>query len=180
MEDREAALLFSALCYEQGHARRTQHILKVYALAQMLARRAALPEEECRVLQAAAILHDIPIRLCKEKYDGDASQPRQQQEAPGLVERFLREAGYPDSFLPRVLELVIHHHAYESRSGRLMQLLMEADLIVNCYEAEPGGETLKQIKAVFETPEGKELFSLWRRGAGKERYEETEHYPDAH
>ena len=43
MEDREAALLFSALCYEQGHARRTQHILKVYALAQMLARRAALP-----------------------------------------------------------------------------------------------------------------------------------------
>ena len=97
-----------------------------------------------------------------------------------LVERFLREAGYPDSFLPRVLELVIHHHAYESRSGRLMQLLLEADLIVNCYEAEPGGETLKQIKAVFETPEGKELFSLWRRGAGKERYEETEHYPDAH
>lgn len=180
MEEREAALLYSALCYEQGHNRRTQHILKVYALAQMLARRAGLPEEERRVLQAAAILHDIPIRLCKEKYDGDASQTRQQQEAPALVERFLREAGYPDSFLPRVLELVKHHHAYDRRSGRLMQLLMEADLIVNCYETEPGGETLEQIKAVFETPEGKELFALWCRGAGKECHAETEGSPHAH
>ena len=32
----EAKLLYDALLYENGHLRRTQHILKVYGLAKML------------------------------------------------------------------------------------------------------------------------------------------------
>lgn len=33
----EAKLLYDALLYENGHLRRTQHILKVYGLAKMTA-----------------------------------------------------------------------------------------------------------------------------------------------
>lgn len=164
MKKQETELLYRALCYEEGHPRRTQHILKVYALARMLGEREELPAEEREVLQAAAILHDIAIKYCKETYDGDASQEKQKKEAPGLVKRFLQEAGYPSSLLAPVLELVIRHHDYEEPKTRLLQLLMEADLIVNCYESRPDSSKIPQIRDIFQTPSGKELLELCLKG----------------
>ena len=72
MNHAETEPLCRALCWEEGHSRRTQHILKVYALAKLLGEREGLSETERETLQAAAILHDIAIRFCKERYDGDA------------------------------------------------------------------------------------------------------------
>ena len=65
----EAKLLYDALLYEDGHLRRTQHILKVYGLAKILGELENLPTHEQENLRAAAILHDIAIKFCKEKYD---------------------------------------------------------------------------------------------------------------
>ena len=126
MEHREAVLLQNALCYEEGHPRRTQHILKVYALAALLAEQGNLPREQRRVLGAAAILHDIAIRYCKERCGGDASRENQRRWAPVLVQKVLQEAGYPDSDVPAVEELVQHHHEY-TRWKLLLQFLVEAD-----------------------------------------------------
>lgn len=164
MKNQETELLYRALCYEEGHPRRTQHILKVYALAKLLGEREALPAEEREVLQASAILHDIAIKYCKETYDGDASQEKQKKEAPGLVKRFLQEAGYPSSLLAPVVELVLRHHDYEGPKNRLLQLLMEADLIVNCYESRPDSSKIPQIWDIFQTPSGKELLELCLKG----------------
>lgn len=169
MDRKESALLYEALCYEQGHRRRTQHIWKVYALASLLGERAKLSEEERTILQAGAILHDIAIQYCKEHCEGDACLANQKREAPHLVRRFLCEAGYPPEVLPRVIELVVHHHDYDVPRDRLLQLLMEADLLVNCYESEPDEEEIAKIQTVFQTEEGKNLFSLWlqeRSGKG--------------
>ena len=57
----EAKLLYDALLYENGHLRRTQHILKVYGLAKMLGELENLPTHEQENLRAAAILHDIAL-----------------------------------------------------------------------------------------------------------------------
>ena len=62
MINNEANLLYSVLLYEEGHVRRTQHILKVYSLSKLLGERENIPEEEQTILQAAAILHDIAIK----------------------------------------------------------------------------------------------------------------------
>lgn len=160
MQGNESSLLFHALCYEQGHDRRTQHILKVYALAKLLGEAEGLDEEQRQILQAAAILHDIPIRYCKEHYSGDACQQNQQQAAPHLVRGFLEQAGYcPENVAP-VLELVLHHHDYTSPRSKLLQLLIEADLIVNCYENRPDMEQEKRIFGLFETSCGKQLLEL--------------------
>ena len=148
MTDREGQLLYSALCYEEGHPRRTQHILKVYALARMLARQAELDEHQEAVLGAGAILHDIAIKDCKDRG----------LKAPQA--EFLEKAGYPADFLPEVLELVLHHHEYSRPRGPLMQLLMEADLIVNCYECPPDPARRQEIRSVFRTPQGRQLVSL--------------------
>ena len=159
MEAREGQLLYSALCYEAGHPRRTQHILKVYALAKLLGQQAGLEEKQEEILGAGAILHDIAIKYCKD-HGGAASQAEQQQAAPALVSDFLAKAGYPVEMLPDVLELVLHHHEYSRPHGQLMQLLMEADLIVNCYECPPDPARRQEIEAVFQTQQGKTLLAL--------------------
>lgn len=83
----EAKLLYDALLYENGHLRRTQHILKVYGLAKMLGELENLPTHEQENLRAAAILHDIAIKFCKEKYD-DGCPANQRKEALRWRENF--------------------------------------------------------------------------------------------
>lgn len=166
--DKEQALLLDVLLYEDGHKRRTEHILKVYGLAKLLGEVESLPTEERIVLQAAAILHDIPIKYCKEHCNGDASQENQRREAPGLVKEFMRRAGYPVQLVPQVLELVEHHHEYHSAHCRLLSLLIEADLLVNCYEESPSPEQLEGIAPLFRTEAGQRLFAAYRRGAAQQ------------
>ena len=160
----ESELLYGALCYERRYKRRTEHILKVYALAKLLGERENVSPEEREILQAAAILHDIAIGYCKERYNGDACQANQKKEAPGLVEKFLREAQYEASSFPRILDLVLRHHGYDEPREKLLQLLIEADLLVNCYETAPGSGELQKIESLFQTETGKNLFSLYLAG----------------
>lgn len=160
MLNNEAQLLYRALCYEAGHSRRTQHILKVFALSKLLGETEKLSIEEQQILQAAAILHDIAIKYCKEHFDGDASQVRQKQEAPHLVSQFLEEANYLPSYIPKILQLVQQHHDYDQPRGKELQLLMEADLIVNCYESPPNLDKIHYIQSIFRSKAGKEFLTL--------------------
>lgn len=155
----ETKLLYNALVYEEGHPRRTQHILKVYALSRMLGEMENITAEEQKVLNAAAILHDIPIKYCKEHYNGDACQENQKKEAPALVGAFLAEANYTSDFVPRVLELVLKHHDYGCEKSKLLQLLIEADLIINCYESSSDVVQMQEIKNIFKTLAGKKLLN---------------------
>ena len=168
MINNEAYLLYSVLCYEGGHCRRTQHILKVYALARLLGEQEKISTEEQQILQAAAILHDIAIKYCKDNYDGDASQERQKKEMPHLVNSFLQAANYLPSYIPRILELVVKHHDYDAPKDRTLQILMEADLIINCYENCQSSGKIRCIKDFFQTSSGKKLFDLCVEGI-KER-----------
>lgn len=161
MINNETKLLYHALCYEEGHARRTQHILKVYALAKLLGESEQLSGEDRQILQAAAILHDIAIKYCKIHYNGDACQQNQQKEAPQLIRSFLQDADYLPSCVPQIVELVLHHHDYARPKDRLLQLLIEADLIINCYENSPPSEkTADDIRKLFRTDTGKKLLEL--------------------
>ena len=48
--------------------------------------------------------------------------------------------------------------------NKTLQLLMEADLIINCYESHPSNEKIKYIKDIFKTSSGKELLELCIKG----------------
>lgn len=111
-------------------------------------------------MQAAAILHDVTIKYCKEHYNGDASQNNQKQVVSILVTRFLESANYLPSYVPKIIELVNCYHDYDKPKNKLLQLLMEADLIVNCYENRPDYKKAEYIKKIFQTDGGKELMAL--------------------
>lgn len=71
-----------------------------------------------------------------------------------------RKANYLPSYVPKIIELVNCYHDYDKPKNKLLQLLMEADLIVNCYENRPDHKKAEYIKKIFQTDGGKELLAL--------------------
>ena len=118
------------------------------------------------ILAAAAILHDIPIRRCKERY-GDACQENQRREAPEMVESFLQEAGYPAGVSQKVLPLVLLHHQYgEADRDKKLRILMEADLLVNDLEKEEPVSP-EQLQGFFQTATGRQLAKAMSKHPGR-------------
>lgn len=164
MKNDESRLLREALLFEEGHPRRTQHILKVYALAKLFGEQEGLSPREQRILRAAAILHDIAIKPCKEKY-GDACQENQRREAPAIARAFLSRAEYQPDDVPRILELILLHHCYDRIDGRDFQLLVEADLIAGCWECGDAREQAAKVRPLFRSGTGTQLIALLCGGA---------------
>ena len=154
----ETRLLIDALLFENGHLRRTQHILKVYALTKAIGQAQRLSAQEQRIVQAAAILHDIAIGPSKAKY-GDAEPQHQQQIAAPLVWQFLDRAGYGECDRTRIVDLVETLHEYGEIDGPEFQALVEADLIANVYESEDACAKAKEVQPLFQTATGKALLS---------------------
>ena len=162
--ERVYQLLSAALQYEKGHSRRSRHILSVLGLCELIADGENLSQEARETVFAAAILHDIPIRYCKEVY-GDACQENQRREAVKLVPEFLQKAGYPPETTEKVLPLVLRHHCYEKNIDSLLQILMEADLLVNLLEGEPVFPDF--ARRFFKTETGRQLLKGILSESGK-------------
>ena len=112
------------------------------------------------IITLAAVKYLMPeIRKICRMIAG-SEEKAQQKEAPGLVRDFLQQAGYPPDYLPRVLELVVNHHCYTGPHSQLLQLLIEADLIVNAYEEPLSEEERVYVRSLFHSDAGKELFLL--------------------
>ena len=54
--------------YEDGCVERVNHFLKVFAFAKTIAEGEGLDRETQDILEAAAVTHDVGIRVCFEKY----------------------------------------------------------------------------------------------------------------
>lgn len=160
MVNNESLLLEKALLFEEGHLRRTRHILTVYSLCRLIGGGEQLSRGTRQIIQAAAILHDIAIGPCKKKY-GSATQEQQQKMAPAIVSNFLKQCEYLPSARKRILKLVLTHHDYRPYQGMDHQVLMEADLIAGCYEADCPEEQFRKIKPLFLTNTGMQLLNTY-------------------
>lgn len=81
-DPREA--LRRALQYDAGDPKRIQHLIKVYAFAEMIADGEHLPDAQRRVLLTAAALHDIGIHNAQLHY-GSSAGKYQELEGPPVV-----------------------------------------------------------------------------------------------
>lgn len=75
--------------YEGGCVERVNHFLKVFAFAKTIAEGEDVDDETKEILEAAAITHDIGIRVCFEKY-GNCNGPHQEVEGPPIALEILR------------------------------------------------------------------------------------------
>ncbi len=151
-------LILKMISYDHGSPERIQHFLKVHSFAKTIAVSEQLDEKTLFITEAAAIVHDIGIRLCLEKYgDGNGKLQGKKKVLP-WQSQMLSELGFEKDVIERVSFLVGHHHTYTGIDGLDYQILVEADFLVNLFE---GNTDTAHIRAtydnIFRTETGKKI-----------------------
>jgi len=142
-----------------GELRFVEHALKVYSYAASIAQLEGIEGDELLTIQCAAIIHDIGIPNAV-KIHGSGKGPFQEKEGALLVPEMAAKAGIPEKLVPKITWLVGNHHSHEkSHEDILLQILMEADYLVNMSES-PDRYKPSEIKDFFETKTGKEYLGF--------------------
>ncbi len=141
--------------YNHGDKKRINHALKVHSYAKTIANLEKINEYDLFNLESAAILHDIGIKVCEEKYDSSNGK-LQEKEGPAVAREILEKLNYEN--INRILFLIGHHHTYTNVLGMDYQILIEADFLVNFEEENTSKEAIKKVyKNIFKTKTGKEF-----------------------
>ncbi|HSK68739.1 MAG TPA: HD domain-containing protein, partial [Candidatus Limnocylindria bacterium] len=124
-------LLVRTIEYFAGAPRQAQHLLKVRGFALLIGGAEGLDGAALRVLDAAAVVHDVGIPPALEKY-GSAAGPYQEELGPEQARALM--AGWPEDEVERVCWRVAHHHPDRDVTDPDHRALVEADWLVNLYE----------------------------------------------
>ena len=110
-----------------------------------------------KVLEIAAVVHDIGIKPSLEKYGNARAAIR--TGGPPIAEQLLASLGWEPGVIDRVCYLVGRHHTYDDVDGVDYRILVEADFLVNIFESGMGPEEIKDIRRrIFRTEGGREIF----------------------
>ena len=159
MQERIRQLFHAMIDFDRGDPDLIQHFTKVHAYACLIAESEGIDAPTAEVLEAAALVHDIAIPLCNEKY-GSHAGPLQEKEGPALARAMLSRLPFTEGEIDRVCALVGEHHTYDPIDGIDHQILVEADFIVNSFENGHAKETLEHTyRRIFATPTGKKIYA---------------------
>lgn len=150
----------SMIRYFAGDVRRINHFLKVYALARAIGEKEGLTAHEQKILEIAALTHDIGIKNSEVKYNNSAGH-YQEIEGPPEARRMLEALGFDTLTVDRVCWLIAHHHTYGDMRERDHIILVEADFLVNAYEDNMTASSIRSVRdKVFRTKTGKEYLNI--------------------
>ena len=131
--------------YYAGDKKRINHFIKVHGYAKAIGEAEELDERTMLILETAAYVHDIGIKISEEKYNSSA-------------EEMLTKLRYDKNVIERVSYLVGHHHTYSNIDGIDYQILVEADFLVNIDEDEMTKETAENVREkIFKTKSGTQM-----------------------
>jgi len=159
------SLSLAMVSYDNGDPKRIQHSTKVHAYASLIGVGEGLDEETQFILESAALLHDVGIRVSERKY-GHQNGKLQEQEGPAVAREILsRIGGYSQEQTERICWLIAHHHTYHASEALDYQILIEADFLVNLYEDNEPESAIRSVRSeIFRTKTGlkmlDEMFSL--------------------
>lgn len=140
--------------YSNGNLHDINHFMKVYGYAKLIGECENIDKDTQEILEVAALVHDIACPLCREKY-GNTNGKYQEKEGEILTAEFLKDTGYSEEFINRVVYLVGHHHTLTDIKGMDYQILIEADYLVNADESNYSKENIKNtLEKVFKTSTG--------------------------
>lgn len=152
-----SSLIDEMIAYDKGDPRRIQHFMKVHDFARTIGQLEGLDEQTLYILESAAVVHDIGIHVCEEKY-GSCEGKLQEKEGPALAKELLERLGYEQKVINRICYLVGHHHTYTNIDGVDYQILVEADFLVNLYEDGVSPDAVrKAYQNIFQTENGRKI-----------------------
>lgn len=160
MSEKTAMAIRKMIGYNSPDLKRINHALKVFGFASAIGAEEGLNGKDLEILEAAAIFHDIGIHKAEEVYNC-ASGDYQQKLGPDVARPQLLELGYSLEQVEEICYLIGHHHTYTIKDNLLLQMLIEADFIVNIDEKDfPEGTDYKIIRdKIFVTKIGKKFIN---------------------
>lgn len=142
--------------FNKGDARMVNHFLKAWAYSKAIGENEGVDEKTMKILEVAAVMHDIGIKPSMEKY-GSGAGPYQEKEGPPIAKEMLERLGFEGGLVDRVCYLIGHHHTYTDIDGIDYQILVEADFLVNLDEKKSGMKEKQSVmEKIFKTKTGKE------------------------
>lgn len=155
---------YAMIQYYNGDPKRIQHFIKVHSFSKLIAEKENLTQDETYILEIAAYVHDIGIKKSEELY-GDCNGKHQEELGPELAKNLLIDLGCEGIVIKQVCYLVGHHHTYTNIDGKMYQILVEADFLVNLFEDDaPKSAVENAYKNIFRTESGRricrEMFDL--------------------
>ena len=152
-----SSLIDEMIAYDKGDPRRIQHFMKVHDFARTIGQLEGLNDDTLYILESAAVVHDIGIHVCEDKY-GSCEGKLQEKEGPALAKEMLERLGYEQEVINRICYLVGHHHTYTNIDGVDYQILVEADFLVNLYEDGVSPDAVrKAYQNIFKTEKGRKI-----------------------
>lgn len=152
-----SSLIDEMIAYDKGDPRRIQHFMKVHDFARTIGQLEGLDDDTLYILESAAVVHDIGIHVCEEKY-GSCEGKLQEKEGPALAKELLERLGYEQEVINRICYLVGHHHTYTNITGIDYQILVESDFLVNMYEDGVSPDAVhKAYQNIFKTESGRKI-----------------------
>lgn len=150
--------VIEAMTYYYGtDTRRINHFLKVFAFAKTIGEGENLSFDNQKLLEVSAVVHDIGIKISEQKYNSSAGK-YQEIEGPAQAEMLLSKLGFDTSFINDVCYIVAHHHSYAGINSLPLQILVEADFLVNLFENGASIDAVKKTESkIFKTVTGKKL-----------------------
>ncbi len=156
-EEKLRALADEMIRCFSGDPKRIQHFVKVHAFAKQIAEEEALGERERFRIEAAALTHDIGIRKGEALY-GRCDGEIQQELGPGEARSLLEKLDFDAETTARVCWMIGRHHTYTNVDGADLQVLIEADFLVNLYEESASEQSVRAAyRKIFRTENGKRL-----------------------
>ena len=143
--------------YYAGDIKRINHFLKVYSFAKTIGEIEQLDEDTQYILEIAAVMHDIGIKISEEKYNSSAGH-YQELEGPPVAQKMLNKLDFSKEIIERVCFLIGHHHTYSGIDNIDYQILVEADFLVNIDEDNIDDDALVSVRdKIFKTKAGIEM-----------------------
>ena len=139
------------------------HTLKVLGYAQGIAAGEGLEGAEREALEYAALFHDVGIPEGL-RTEGSAAGPVQERLGAPIARRLAAPYVSSREVLERVEYLVGHHHSLEIRGQRDLQVLFEADFLVNLVESWEQYNRGTVYAKFFVTETGRRFFRQALRG----------------
>lgn len=131
MDYPRAILIRELVNYFGEDNRRIEHALRVLHHADNIIEQQVECDHE--IVIAAALLHDIGIKVSEEKL-GYNNGKTQELYGPSEAEKILRSVAFPESKIEAVKKIIGSHHTSISDSLPELSILMQADRIVNSDE----------------------------------------------
>lgn len=157
MNEKISTIINEMIRYYVGDPRRVNHFLKVFSFAKSIGELENLEKDTQEILEVAAVMHDIGIKISEEKYNSSAGN-YQEIEGPPVAREMLSKFNFDKKFIDRVCYLIGYHHTYGKIDGIDYQILIEADFLVNIYEDEIKTPQIESIKEkYFKTKAGSEF-----------------------